>query len=846
MAASYDDPSLITSPIPTPRIYSQHTEAQTNINVSTNNFPISLTIHCAKNLHRTSFLKNPDAFVRLYTYSKTTKITYIKSTEVKQNEINPQFNTSFKLQDYNLKIYLQIEVWDHKKKDKGAKKGFLGGAILNPQQVVNFVNNGVIRLSPLSALHYKEKVDKNNFNHSALYVQIKSMNQSGLKGASSANTPVSSNFLSPNQITPRQQVGGSQPNLSYVPEIASNERLNQTVHVTRIDQSTSSSSGVVAPISIPNLESTYTPPEPRNYEKVAETKPETKPEYSSVPSEPTGSNPNKYMPPGWSRQIHDDGRVYYVNHHNNNTTTWHDPRVRILQKNRIGLPNPEELKSLKPPWNMVTKNCQNSGKVKVYFTNYVLGVSQNTDPRLSEWLDEHFFNILGVRNPNMNPNIQQTQVTQLPTQSIVQDSPNSQQTQCITQTDRIEHNQALKTRRSLAKRLQYAKDNIFEVNYMHGIYCRINISRNEILEHSYRTILSYKPQNLKNRLVVTFKNESGIDYGGMQREWLNLLSQKLISVNYGLFIYTRDYNLSVSTKSALANPDHLSYFHFAGRLMGMSLYHSMNMHCPLSLPIFKFLLNKAVTLEDLINYDVDTYHSSKYILNCEPDQVEDLSLTFSLDEDDYGRVRTVDLIKDGRNVPVTSENRTKYIKLLIYYKLYKIVQPQLSALRRGLTEIIPQKDLISIFNTDRELNLALNGVIEIDINDWKRHTLYKNCKNNEIQIIWFWEILKYDFDDEMRQKFLHFCTGSSRVPLDGFKSLRANPDKDEPKLFSILLLDDVKKGTNVRFSDFELNQRLPKAHTCFNRLDLPRYTEKAKMLEKLNYCLENDVGFGIE
>lgn len=133
----------------------------------------------------------------------------------------------------------------------------------------------------------------------------------------------------------------------------------------------------------------------------------------------------------------------------------------------------------------------------------------------------------------------------------------------------------------------------------------------------------------------------------------------------------------------------------------------------------------------------------------------------------------------------------------------------------------------------------------------------------------------------MRSKFLHFCTGSSRVPLDGFKSLLgrnfwrleilrleqenflknrvkipknvlfflscANPDKDEPKLFSILLLDNKKKdNSGSLYTPEEINQRLPKAHTCFNRLDLPRYSSKQVMMKKLIYCLENEVGFGIE
>ena len=46
-------------------------------------------------------------------------------------------------------------------------------------------------------------------------------------------------------------------------------------------------------------------------------------------------------------------------------------------------------------------------------------------------------------------------------------------------------------RRSLARKLEYAKDRIFQRNYVHGLYCRITVSREHLLEHSYRILLHY-------------------------------------------------------------------------------------------------------------------------------------------------------------------------------------------------------------------------------------------------------------------------------------------------------------------------------------------------------------------
>ena len=39
---------------------------------------------------------------------------------------------------------------------------------------------------------------------------------------------------------------------------------------------------------------------------------------------------------------------------------------------------------------------------------------------------------------------------------------------------------------------------------------------------------------------------------------------------------------------------------------------------------------------------------------------------------------------------------------------------------------------------------------------------------------------------------------------------------------------------------------LPKAHTCFNRIDFPPYTSYEQLLEKLTMAIEETVGFGIE
>ena len=45
-------------------------------------------------------------------------------------------------------------------------------------------------------------------------------------------------------------------------------------------------------------------------------------------------------------------------------------------------------------------------------------------------------------------------------------------------------------------------------------------------------------EHLKSRLYVEFQGETGLDYGGVAREWFHLLSHEMFSPYYGLFEYS--------------------------------------------------------------------------------------------------------------------------------------------------------------------------------------------------------------------------------------------------------------------------------------------------------------------
>jgi E3 ubiquitin-protein ligase HUWE1 len=79
-------------------------------------------------------------------------------------------------------------------------------------------------------------------------------------------------------------------------------------------------------------------------------------------------------------------------------------------------------------------------------------------------------------------------------------------------------------------------------------------------------------------------------------------------------------------------------------------------------------------------------------------------------------------------------------------------------------------NLLKIFDA-RELELMISGMPDIDLIDLRNNTEYINYTKDSQVIKWFWEVLE-SFDRSEKANFLQFVTGSSKVPIEGFKSLK--------------------------------------------------------------------------
>ncbi|XP_055611829.1 E3 ubiquitin-protein ligase Nedd-4 isoform X3 [Uranotaenia lowii] len=352
----------------------------------------------------------------------------------------------------------------------------------------------------------------------------------------------------------------------------------------------------------------------------------------------------------------------------------------------------------------------------------------------------------------------------------------------------------------------------------------IKVRRASILEDSYRIINSVsKVDLLKTKLWVEFEGEAGLDYGGLAREWFYLLSKEMFNPYYGLFEYSAmdNYTLQINPNSGLCNEEHLNYFKFIGRIAGMAVYHGKLLDAFFIRPFYKMMLQKQIDLKDMEAVDTEYHNSLLYIKENDP---SDLMLTFSVDEESFGTTSHRDLKPDGASIEVTNENKDEYIRLVIEWRFAARVKSQMQAFLDGFGSLVPLH-LLKIFD-ENELELLMCGIQSIDVNDWKRNTLYKgDYYANHVVVQWFWRAV-LSFSNEMRSRLLQFVTGTSRVPMNGFKELYGS---NGPQMFTI-----EKWGTP---------QNYPRAHTCFNRLDLPPYESYSQLKDKLLKAIEGSQGF---
>lgn len=347
-------------------------------------------------------------------------------------------------------------------------------------------------------------------------------------------------------------------------------------------------------------------------------------------------------------------------------------------------------------------------------------------------------------------------------------------------------------------------------------YLILRVRRDHLVSDSLERLQLYSSDDFKKPLKVQFEGEEGIDEGGVKKEFFQLIVQQLFKPEYGMFVWEEE------SRTQWFNPHSLetSEFELIGILLGLAIYNAVILDVRFPLVLYKLLLGQRPTLEDLKTVNPSMAKGLEQLLVFDGDVQSTYMRTFAVEESVFGESKMVELKKDGKDTPLTRENREEYVKLYVDYLLDKSVAKQYRPFESGFL-MVCNSDLLRTLRPE-ELELVICGSPDLDFVALQQGTQYEEPLSPSHRLVKdFWAVVhEMKLDD--KKNLLSFCTGSDRVPIKGLSQLRLTISRNGPD-----------------------SDRLPTSHTCFNHLLLPEYANKEKLRKALYLAIQNARGFGL-
>uniref|UniRef100_A0A8C1HGL2 HECT-type E3 ubiquitin transferase n=1 Tax=Cyprinus carpio carpio TaxID=630221 RepID=A0A8C1HGL2_CYPCA len=579
------------------------------------------------------------------------------------------------------------------------------------------------------------------------------------------------------------------------------------------------------------------------------------------------SNKQLELPRGWEMKHDHTGKPFFVDH-NCRAATFIDPRLPLQNSRSSGLlahrqhlsrqrshsagEEADESRSLSPPvQGRSSRNIQYQDLVPVAYNEKIVAFLRQ--PNIFEILQERQPEL--VRNHSLREKVQfirnegptglarlssdadlvillslfeEEVMSYVPPNALLLSSYSHASPQSSPGTPRANARAPAPYKRDFEAKLRNFYRKIETKGYGQGPgKVKLIIRRDHLLEDAFNQIMCYSRKDLqRSRLYVSFVGEEGLDYSGPSREFFFLVSRELFNPYYGLFEYSANdtYTVQISPMSAFVD-NHHEWFRFSGRILGLTLIHQYLLDAFFTRPFYKGLLRILCDLSDLEFLDEEFHQSLQWMKD---NDIKDmLDLTFTVNEEVFGQITERELKPGGTGITVSDKNKKEYIERMVKWRIERGVAQQTESLVRGFYEVVDIR-LVSVFDA-RELELVIAGTAEIDLADWRNNTEYRGgYHDNHIVIQWFWAAVER-FNNEQRLRLLQFVTGTSSIPYEGFASLRGS---NGPRRFCV---EKWGKGTS-----------LPRAHTCFNHLDLPPYPSFSMLYEKMLTAVEETSTFGLE
>nr|XP_036876001.1 probable E3 ubiquitin-protein ligase HERC3 isoform X4 [Manis javanica]XP_036876002.1 probable E3 ubiquitin-protein ligase HERC3 isoform X4 [Manis javanica] len=346
----------------------------------------------------------------------------------------------------------------------------------------------------------------------------------------------------------------------------------------------------------------------------------------------------------------------------------------------------------------------------------------------------------------------------------------------------------------------------------------LHVRRNNLVGDALRELSIHSDTDLKKPLKVIFDGEEAVDAGGVTKEFFLLLLKELLNPIYGMFTYYQDSNLLWFSDTCFVEHN---WFHLIGITCGLAIYNStvVDIHFPLAL--YKKLLNVKPGLEDLQELSPTEGRSLQELLDYPGEDIEEtFCLNFMICRESYGVIEQKKLIPGGDKVTVCKENRQEFVDAYVNYIFQTSVHEWYTAFSDGFLKVCGGK-VLELFQPS-ELRAMMVGNSDYDWGKLEETAIYKgDYSATHPTVKLFWETF-HEFPLEKKKKFLLFLTGSDRIPIYGMASLQ-------------IIIQSTASG----------EEYLPVAHTCYNLLDLPKYSSKEILSARLTQALDNYEGFSL-
>ncbi len=338
-------------------------------------------------------------------------------------------------------------------------------------------------------------------------------------------------------------------------------------------------------------------------------------------------------------------------------------------------------------------------------------------------------------------------------------------------------------------------------------------------------ILITPVERLQRKLEIRYSDNMSMG-PGVYRDWFHRLWNKILQDSTdlgGLFVFDDSESTGgVFRINPLLGSNHVlaPLYQAVGRLFALSILDTMPIGQRFNAGLFWMLINIEqldadqdieVNNSDLQADSVEIRLSIENIVKSQQESEVSLFSYVSIDEANTP-------LGDGDNeIELSKDNVVKWAQRAARHHMFGQHRIANTAIATGFYEILPVGLFRDTWISSEELRAIVQGHMDVTAEALLASVRFIGYPDNQLGLVT--EQLQYVLahaDSDFRKQFLYFATGLFAIPQGGLGEI-----------------------SSIKISFVVGHDRVPVAHTCFNRIDMPVYPNDEIMRAKLGIAFEN-------